>query len=270
MKLKTILVDDELWSMEQFELECRDADIELAGKFESAKEALSYAETNVVDLAFLDVELPDMNGILLGKKLREINYDMIVIYISAYEQYIKDAIFDVKADYYLLKPYDHKDITDILNRARYLSGRLRRHVTVRTFGTFDVFVDGRLIEFTNQKAKELFALCIDRGGGEVMMREAIDLLWEGRAYDDKVKSLYRKAVSYLNMILKEYGAECVFSSGRGNCHVNRQELTCDYFEILDGKSIKDSLFDGGYMTNYSWSEETCGRLCHMAAAYLAD
>lgn len=270
MKLRTILVDDELWSLEQFELECRDTDIELTGKFENAKEALFYARDNAVDLAFLDVKLPDMDGILLGKKLREINHDMIVIYISAYEQYIKDAIFDVKADYYLLKPYDHKDITDIINRARYLSGRLQRRVMVRTFGTFDVFVDGQLIEFTNQKAKELFAVCIDRGGGEVMMREAIDLLWEGRTYDNRVKNLYRKAVSYLNMILKEYDAESVFSSGRGSCHVNRQELSCDYFDILAGNSIKDSLFDGRYMTNYSWSEETCGRLCHMASAYLAD
>lgn len=270
MKLRTILVDDELWSMKQFELECRNTDIELVGKFESAGEALSYAGKNDIDLAFLDVEMPDMDGILLGKKLREINHDMIVIYVSAYEQYLKAAIFDVKADYYLLKPYDHKDITDILTRAICLSGRLQKRVAAHTFGTFDVFVDGQLIEFTNQKAKELFALCIDNDGGEVMMREAIDLLWEGREYDDKVKGLYRKAVSYLHMILKKYGAGYVFESGRGSCHVNRQELACDYFEILDGKSIKDSLFDGRYMTNYSWGEETCARLCHMASAYLSD
>lgn len=270
MKLRTILVDDELWSMEQFELECMNTDIELLGKFESAKEALSFAGKHEIDLAFLDVEMPDMNGIMLGKKLREIKHDMIVIYVSGYEQYLKEAIFDVKADYYLLKPYSHEDITDILNRARYLSGRLQKRVRVHTFGAFDVFVDGELVKFTNQKAKELLALCIDNCGGEVAMKEAVALLWEDRDYDEKVKGLYRKALTYLRTILKEYGVENIFESKRGSCHVNRQEISCDYFDVLEGKNIKDTLFDGRYMTNYSWGEETCGRLCRMAADYLAD
>lgn len=270
MKLRTILVDDELWSMEQFELECMNTDIELLGKFESAKEALSFAGTHEIDLALLDVEMPDMNGILLGKKLREIKHDMIVIYVSGYEQYLKEAIFDVKADYYLLKPYSHEDIADILNRARHLSGRLQKKVRVHTFGAFDVFVDGELVKFTNQKAKELFALCIDNCGGEVAMKEAVALLWEGRDYDEKVKGLYRKALTYLRTILKECGVENIFESKRGSCHVNRREISCDYFDVLEGKNIKDTLFDGRYMTNYSWGEETCGRLCRMAADYLAD
>ncbi|MCM1037852.1 MAG: response regulator [Roseburia sp.] len=270
MKLKTILVDDELYSMEQFASACRDTDIELVGSFENAHEALVFAGKHDIDLAFLDVEIPDMSGLVLGRKLREIKHDMIVIYVSGYEKYLKEAILDVKADYYLLKPYDHKDIVDILDRARYLSGRLQKRMKVHTFGNFDVFVDGQLVEFTNQKAKELFALCIDCGGGAVMMQEAVDLLWEGRAYDDRVKGLYRKAVAYLHTLFKEYGVGYVFDSARGSCHVNRKELSCDYFEILDGKRIDESLFDGRYMMNYSWSEETCGRLCHMASAYLAD
>ena len=270
MKLRTILVDDEPWCMEQFEMECTDTNIELLGKFESAKEALGYVGEHGVDLAFLDVEMPEMSGIILGKKLRKIRPDIIVIYISGYEKYLSDAILDVKADYYLLKPYSHQDIADVLDRARLLSGRLRKRVSVHTFGVFDLFVDGQLVEFTNQKSKELFALCIDNGGGEVMMKEVVELLWEGRQYDERVKGLYRKAVIYLRMILKEYGVEYIFGSKRGSCHVNREEISCDYFDVLDGKNIKDTLFDGRYMMNYSWGEETCGRLCHMAAAHLAD
>lgn len=103
MKLRTILVDDEPWCMEQFEMECTDTNIELLGKFESAKEALGYVGEHGVDLAFLDVEMPEMSGIILGKKLRKIRPDIIVIYISGYEKYLSDAILDVKADYYLLK-----------------------------------------------------------------------------------------------------------------------------------------------------------------------
>ena len=45
MKLRTILVDDEPWCMEQFEMECTDTNIELLGKFESAKEHHTRQET---------------------------------------------------------------------------------------------------------------------------------------------------------------------------------------------------------------------------------
>lgn len=270
MRLKTILVDDELWSMKQFETECGNNDIEIAGEFDNAPDALSFVEKNRTDLALLDVKMPDMDGIILGRKLKEINPDMIIIYITGYEEYIKEAILDLKADYYLLKPYNSMDVKQVLDRARCLSARLNKRVTVRTFGDFDIFVDGELIEFTNQKAKELFAICVDSGGGEVTMKKIIERLWEDRNYDDKVKGLYRKAVIHLNNVFKRYGVENIFSNGRGSCHVNRKEISCDYYEILDGKNIKESLFDGRYMTNYSWSEETCGKLCRMASIQLSE
>ncbi len=269
MKIKAILVDDEPWSVQQFRMECQDMNIDLLECFVDAETALSYAMQHTVELALLDVKLPDMDGIVLGRELRKINQDMLIIYISAYEEYIKEAIVDVKADYYILKPYSAADVADVMERIKYLSGRLRKRVAVRTFGEFDIFVDGELVTFSNQKAKELFALCID-SGGEVTMKRAVEMLWENRDYDEKVKCLYRKAVIYLRMIFKEYGMENIFQSARGSCHINREEIFCDYYEVLDGKNIKETLFDGKYMSNYSWGEETCGHLCRMASESLLD
>lgn len=266
MRIRTILVDDEVWSMRQFERESYERDIDLVGIFSQSPEALFYAQTHPVDCALLDIEMPDMDGITLGRKLREMNKDIIIIYISSYEKYLRDAMLGIKADYFVLKPYRAEEVADILDRAKYLSGRLGKRVRVRTFGDFDVFIDGQFVEFTNQKAKELFALCIDEEGGEVSMKKAVDFLWEDRVYDEKVKCLYRKSVVYLKKLFKEYQIENVFVSGRGSCHINRQEIKCDYYEVIDGKDIKESLFNGRYMSNYSWGEETCGKLCRMIFA----
>ncbi|MCM1049031.1 MAG: hypothetical protein NC433_11480 [Clostridiales bacterium] len=145
-----------------------------------------------------------------------------------------------------------------------------KRLQVRTFGEFDIFIDGELIEFTNHKAKELFAICIDNCGGEVSMKTVIDILWEDRDYDEKVKRLYRKAVVYLNTLFDEHGLNEVFTNGRGRCHINRHKINCDYYEVLDGKNIKDTLFNGKYMSNYSWGEETCGTLCRMASVQLYE
>ena len=268
MKIRTIVVDDEPWSIRQFEEELRNAsDIELQGEFCSAGNALAYAENHTVDFALLDIKMPDMNGIALGRKLREINREMILIYVTGYDEFLKAAILDLRADYFLMKPYNREDIAQMIDRARHLAGRLQKRVLVQTFGNFDIFVDGHLLEFSNQKAKELFAVCID-SGGEVTMKKSIDLLWEGRGYDDKVKCLYRKAVIYLNSVFRDYGIDDVFSNRRGSCHVNREEISCDYYEVLEGRNIKDTSFDGRYMAAYSWGEETCGKLCRMAAECL--
>lgn len=268
MKMKTILADDELWCIKQFENECKDTDIELTGKFNNAEDALIFAENHEVDLAVLDIKMQDMDGIELGRMLKKCNPDMVLVYITAYEEYVKDAILDVKADHYMMKPYRKEDIETMIVKAKLLSGRKQKRVVVRTFGEFDVFIDGKLVEFTNQKAKELLAVCVD-SGGEVTMKKIIDLLWEDRVYDTKVKGLYRKAVGYLNALFKGYDIEDVFRNGRGICHVDKQNISCDYYEVLNGKSINDTAFDGRYMADYSWGEETCARLCRMAAACLS-
>lgn len=187
--------------------------------------------------------------------------------------YLDNAIMSVE---YLINLVDSTlTISEMKNdtsvtKTEALPARFRKRVMVKTFGDFDIFVDGVLLELKNQKAKELFAICIDNVGGEVTMKRAVERLWEGRDYDDKVKRLYRKAVIYLNNIFKQYGVEYIFSSGRGSCHVNRKEIICDYYEVLEGKNIRETLFDGRYMTNYSWSEETCGKLCQLASSYLYE
>lgn len=145
-----------------------------------------------------------------------------------------------------------------------------KRVVARTFGEFDIFIDGELIEFTNHKAKELLAICIDSCGGEVTMKKATSMLWENRNYDEKVKRLYRKAVAYLNTLFAGHGVEKIFTNGRGHCHVNRNEFECDYCDVMEGKNIKETSFNGKYMSNYSWAEETCGILCHMAAVQLRE
>ncbi len=57
--MKTILVDDEIWMMRQFEMECAVLDeIEIVGKFSSGIEALNYAQQHLVEFALLDIEMP--------------------------------------------------------------------------------------------------------------------------------------------------------------------------------------------------------------------
>lgn len=253
--MKTIIVDDEMWALEQLKAELAiENDIEIAGVFSDSEEALAYAKTHPVDFALLDVRMPGMDGLELGCELRKYHSDVIIVYVSSYPEYFSEAYRNVRADYYMLKPYRSADVKDVLERARLLSKRQRKRVQIRTFGRFDLFIDEQVVQFRNAKAKELLALCVDRKGGNVRMEEEIDKLWEDSPMTENVKTRYRKAVAYLNALFVEYRMPGVFVSGYGNCHIDRHKVACDYYEFLE--SNEKPQFFGEYMHEYSWAEET--------------
>ena len=261
--MKTIIVDDEMLAIKQFEMECKKIPwVNIAGKFQNAQQALEYAKKEKIEAAFLDIELSGMNGILLGKKLRELYPNLVVIFLTGYDNYTLDALY-MKADYYLVKPYSSKDFQDVMENARLLIRRQKKRVFVRTLGRFDLIIDDQVVDLPNAKAKELFALCVDHKGGHVSMEEAVDKLWEDRIYDERVKNLYRKATMSLRKVFQEYGLEEVFVNKRGSCNINPELMDCDYFDVLEHKKQNldyKNMLVGTYMPEYSWAEETNAQL----------
>lgn len=257
--MKTIIVDDEMWALEQLKSELKNIDdIELCGCFMDSDDAYQYVSHNKVDFALLDVQMPGMNGLELGVELRKAYPEVIIVYVSSYPEYFSDAFRNVRADYYMLKPYRAMDVQDVVERARLLAKRQNKRVQIRTFGRFDVFVDGQVMSFRNSKAKELLALCVHREGGYVMMEEAIDKLWEGMPLSENVKTRYRKAVAYLNAIFVEYRLPGIFINEYGKCHIEKDQVACDYYDYL--RSENRQKFFGQYMNEYSWAEETAAWL----------
>lgn len=261
--MRTIIVDDEKIMLRQLEMELtQNPKVALEGAFTLSTQALEYAEKNTVECALLDIEMPTMSGIELGKRLRQLQPDMVIIYVTGYSEYISEAIFDVKSDYYLLKPYSSEDIRDIVDRASLLSLRQRKRVYIHTFGRFEVYIDGIAMSLSNAKAKELLALCVDHMGGEVTMEECVDKLWGDRPYDARVKNLYRKAVFHLNKALLKAGVNEIFESKRGRCSVDMKKLDCDYMKLFSAAPGVDTrqYFTGEYMIQYGWARETEAKL----------
>jgi len=257
--MKTIIVDDEPWALAQLEQTFKDKPgIELVGMFRDPIEALGYFAANQVDFALLDVKMSGMDGIELGSRLRKYHPHAIIVYVSSYPEYFSDAYRNVRADYYMLKPYKEEDVADVLERVRLLGRRQKKRVQVRTFGRFDLFIDEQPVVFSNAKAKELLAICVDRKGGIVTMEEAIDKLREDSLLTENVKARYRKAVSYLNALFLEYKLPGVFVSGYGTCRIDMEKVGCDYYEFLEAE--EKPMFFGQYMYEYSWAEETAATL----------
>ncbi len=133
-------------------------------------------------------------------------------------------------------------------------------INVRTFGRFEVFINDLAVDFHSSKAKELFALCIDRRGRNISIEEATDILWENRPFDTKVKKLYSKAVMNIRKTFSRFGITGILHTSRGYCNVNINLINCDYFLFLQNDTESIRQFDGSYMAGYSWAEETLAYL----------
>lgn len=133
-------------------------------------------------------------------------------------------------------------------------------VHIRTFGYFDVFVDGRPIAFRNEKSKELLALLVDRRGGFVSSEEAIGYLWEDEPADPVTQARYRKVALRLKNNLEEHGIANIVESVSGRRRIATERVQCDLYDYLTGREEFAQLFKGSYLTNYSWGEHTLAEL----------
>ena len=75
-----------------------------------------YKRGNSYDIVFLDVEMPKIDGIEIGKQIRSLDEKVIIIYVSGYPQYAIDA-YDCEAMNYLIKPCQLERLKTILEKA---------------------------------------------------------------------------------------------------------------------------------------------------------
>jgi len=75
-----------------------------------------YEEEKDFDILLLDIEMGNMSGVELAKKIREQNRSIQIIFITGYMEYISEG-YDVEALHYLLKPVTEEKLREVLERA---------------------------------------------------------------------------------------------------------------------------------------------------------
>ena len=225
--------------------------------FTSARQALSEAEREIYDAAFLDIELGYTNGILLAKQLKELQPNLPVVFVTSYEKYAVDA-FSIHAAGYLLKPVEEEQLERELTFLKLKN--IAKRCVITTFGGFDISVDGKPLSFKRAKAKELLAYLVDRKGCRVTTKEACAVLWEDLPYNSARKNYFQTLMVELKNTLKEAGAENILHKSRNSYAVNPQNFDCDYYRFLQGDITAINQYHGDYLICYSWAEFTIGRI----------
>lgn len=221
-----------------------------------AREALRIAEKEAPDVAFLDIELGTSNGIMLAKQLKDMHPQIHIIFVTSFAQYAVDA-FSIHATGYLLKPVQKeqlkRELTFVYGEDR-MDRMERKRVRVQTFGNFEVWVDGEILNFGRQKSKELFAYLVDRKGAAVTTREAYSVLFEDSAYDHTKKSYFQTIVADMRRSLKKAGVEDIILKSYNSLAIDTGKIDCDYYSFLAGDAKVINSYNGEFMANYSWAE----------------
>ena len=251
--MRAIVVDDEQIMLRRFERLSRDIkDLNIVGTFETASDAIGYALENPVDLAFIDVELPVINGIDLALRLRIIRDDILIVFVTAHDEYVWQ-FNRIGGDYYILKPYTKETLEMMMDKIRLIARRQEKRLYIQTFGRFVVKEGDRVIPLTG-KAKEILALIVTRRGKEISNEEIYSTIWEGRSYSNEQMSVFYNALGRLRRALKKEGCEqLLISTARGQM-INTDMFDCDYYAWQDGNMGERDKFEGEFMSEYSWGE----------------
>lgn len=142
--IRTLLVDDEPMAIValKYLLSSYPA-VLITGECCDAKQTLEFCASEQVDLVFLDIEMPGIKGTELAKRLRVLQPDLMLVFVTAYGEHAVTA-FEIDAQDYLLKPVTRDRLALAMNKIE--QSQVERHPVEQASAehlTTDEFIIGK-------------------------------------------------------------------------------------------------------------------------------
>jgi len=285
--MKVTLVDDEPLALQYIEHQLRAAGgVEIAGMFEDSEALKAWLRTDdaETDAVFLDIQLPEVNGIELAEQLLEIKPHLRIVFITAYNDFAVKA-FELNALDYLLKPVAVERLTITLQRLRaglalasssppttVPAARLLlfQHVQIETGD------NGKPVSlrWRTLKAQELFLYLVHHRGKLVRKDALAELLWPD-SEPDKAYALLYTAIYHIRKTIEPFGGHFHIANTSEGYILTMQGIGLDVEEweqavtemTVDADTIEKyellmQLYRGDYLQelNYWWAESERHRL----------
>ena len=119
--IRVMVVDDEPLSVKELtRLIRQDKDFQITAEATSGTDALEKLKDSTVDIVFLDIEMPGLNGLDVASELARWEKPPRVVFATAYDEYALEA-FEAHAIDYILKPFDPERLKKTLERIKTLA-----------------------------------------------------------------------------------------------------------------------------------------------------
>ena len=118
IKIKAVIVEDEYLALENLKYIIENnSNIEVIETFDNGIDVLNFINKNKVDVIFLDINIPGLNGMELTRTLKNFNVKPKIVFITAYKKYAVEA-FELEVFDYITKPYLEERILQTLDRLK--------------------------------------------------------------------------------------------------------------------------------------------------------
>lgn len=116
--IKVIIVEDEEPALRELKFLLEEiGDVEISGCASNGIDALKLIEEQDPDAVFLDIQIPDMDGISVAENMRKKGLSSMIIFATAYDEYAIKA-FELNSIDYILKPYNEERIRKTIERIK--------------------------------------------------------------------------------------------------------------------------------------------------------
>lgn len=194
-------------------------------------------------------------------KMIKINFNHCEIILVSQKEEDAFEAWQLGACGFFNNTYEKNELQRAIKIARCMLNVQEGHnVIIRTMPTFDIFIDGNVMHWKSEKAKEILALAVDRMGGTVTTSDIVTNVWPDRPWDAESQNLASKARRKLVLELEESGIKDIILMTRKTLAINKDNVFCDYYEVLKDTKNINSHYTGSYMREYDWAEETNARL----------
>lgn len=188
--LSAIIVEDEILAAERLRVLLGDCEVTLLQHFQHPQEALNWLAQHQVDVAFVDIGLPEMDGLTLVERInRSSATPPKVVFTTAYEEHALKA-YDLAAVDYLLKPIKVSRLQAALQRIAPEKGE-------DEFASFKVMNRDKMVEIPWQKSRYLVAeeksvILVTSDGCTYDLPKTL-IYWE-EVLGEKVVRIHRNAI----------------------------------------------------------------------------
>ncbi|SET34566.1 Two-component response regulator, SAPR family, consists of REC, wHTH and BTAD domains [Natronincola peptidivorans] len=272
--IKAIVIDDEWYNLEETsELIDKTGSFQVAGKYQNPLKALEAVKAIQPQVAFIDIDLPEMDGITLAEKLLEQNSAMMIVFITSYNQYAVQA-FDLNAIDYILKPIKEERFNRMVERIKNEINMRKQHTAetlkIKTFEELSVTIGELPVKWQRIKAKELFAYLLMHHGSYVHKERIIENLLPEYEPEKALQILQTSVCKIRNLFSQIKNILRLEYSSNGYCLII-EEGECDYFQVeavlsnykkedpstYDAVEKASIVFGNGFLTEegYLWSME---------------
>jgi len=237
--LNAVIVDDEIPVLNLLKMFLqKTGQVNILETFTEPLEVLDKISTLKPDVIFLDIEMPEMSGLELASHLIEQDDELMVVFVTGYNQYALEA-FQVNGLDYLLKPVSLNSIQKCISRLLKLKGTGHQQKSVENsqriycFGDFEVYGNNGLVKWTTRKVEEMLAYFIVHRNSNIEGWQLGEVLWPEEE-PDKVRSNLHTTLYRLRKTIKEEGLPLEISTGKGGKGTYRCSLGplfCDLVEF---------------------------------------